>query len=185
MIGVPSVITQRVPKSTISDALRDQQHAGSPRPLVISQRPKEAIRMIVIKLATAGFLGTSAVSARAQVPTMDTAPAAQAGIYHGEHDSLLHSKKASNIVSADTNGGTAPTLPSSALSLDAPSRDYLRAARVSNHWKWRSRGLSAARSRLPWPECRVATQTSLKSGTRFTLWAMAIVRVPSRSSTGC
>jgi hypothetical protein len=131
MIGVPSVITQRVPKSTISDALRDQQHAGSPRPLVISQRPKEAIRMIVIKLATAGFLGTSAVSALAQVPTMDTAPAAQAGIYHGEHDSLLHSKKASNIVSADTNGGTAPTLPSSALSLDAPSRDYLRAARAS------------------------------------------------------
>jgi hypothetical protein len=86
--------------------------------------------MIILKLATAGLLGMVAVSALAQAPSMDPA-GFQAGLNHGDRDSLPRSNKASNIVPADTNGTTAPTLPAPALNLDAPSRDYLRAARAS------------------------------------------------------
>jgi hypothetical protein len=86
--------------------------------------------MIMMKLATAGLLGMVAVSALAQAPAMDPA-GVQAGLNHGNRDSLPLSTKASNIVPADTSGTTAPTLPSSALGLDASSREYLRAARAS------------------------------------------------------
>ena len=87
--------------------------------------------MIIMKLATAGLLGMVSVSALAQVPSVDSSAGFQAGLNHGDRDSLPRSNKASNIVSADTRGTSAPTLPSPGLSLDAPSRDYLRTARAS------------------------------------------------------
>ncbi len=87
--------------------------------------------MFIVKLATAGLLGLVAVSALAQAPAMDPSVGFQAGLNHGDRDSLPRSDKASNIDSADTRYTSAPTLPSSGLSLNAPSRDYLRAARAS------------------------------------------------------
>lgn len=92
--------------------------------------------MIIMKLATAGLLGMVAASALAQAPSMgttagDTAAGVQAGLNHGDRDSLPRSNRASNIVPADTSGTSAPTLPSPGIGLDAPARDYLRAARVS------------------------------------------------------
>lgn len=87
--------------------------------------------MFVMKLATAGLLGLVAASALAQAPSVDPPAGVQAGLNHGDRDSLPRSNKASNIVSTDTKGTSAPTLPSSGLSLDAPSRDYLHAARAS------------------------------------------------------
>jgi hypothetical protein len=86
--------------------------------------------MIVMKLATAGLLGLIAVSALAQAPPMDRSPDLQAGLDNGDRDSLPRSNNASNIVPANTSGAIAPTLPSPALNRDAPSRDYLRAARA-------------------------------------------------------
>jgi hypothetical protein len=86
--------------------------------------------MIFMKLATAGLLGLIGASALAQAPSMDTA-GVRAGLEHGDRDSLPRSNRASNIVPANTNGAVAPTLPSPGLGLDAPSRDYLRAARAS------------------------------------------------------
>jgi hypothetical protein len=87
--------------------------------------------MVIMKLAAAGLFGMVAVSALAQTPSMDMSPGVRAGLDHGERDSLPRSNQASNILSANTSGTTAPTLPASALSLDASSRDYLQAARVS------------------------------------------------------
>jgi len=87
--------------------------------------------MSLMKLAMAGLLGMAAVSALAQVPGMDAPAGVRADISHGDRDSLPRSDKASHIVPADTTAATAPSLPASALGLDAPSRDYLRAARVS------------------------------------------------------
>jgi len=87
--------------------------------------------MIIMKLAATGLLGMIAVSALAQAPTMDRPPGVQAGLDNGNRDSLPRSNRASNIVPANTGGTAAPTLPSPALSLDASSRDYLRAARGS------------------------------------------------------
>jgi hypothetical protein len=87
--------------------------------------------MIIMKLAAAGLLGMVSVSTLAQTPSMDMTPGVRASLDHGDRDSPPRSNRASNIVSADTSGTAAPSLPASALSLDAPSRDYLRAARVS------------------------------------------------------
>ena len=87
--------------------------------------------MIIMKLASVGLLGMVAVSALAQVPSVDPPAGVQAGLNQGDRDPLPRSNKASNIVAADTSGTSAPTLPSPGLGLDAPSRDYLRAARVS------------------------------------------------------
>jgi hypothetical protein len=87
--------------------------------------------LIVMKLAMAGLLGMATVSALAQAPSMGTTAGVQAGLLNGDRDSLSRSNKASNIVPADTSGADAPTLPSPTLGLDAPSRDYLLAARAS------------------------------------------------------
>jgi hypothetical protein len=87
--------------------------------------------MIIMKLATAGLLGLAAVSAMAQAPSVDPSAGVQAGLNHGDRDSLPRSNQASNIVPADTSRTSAPTLPSPELSLDAPSRDYLHTARMS------------------------------------------------------
>jgi len=87
--------------------------------------------MIIMKLATACLLGMVAISALAQAPPMDTSAGVRAGLDNGDRDSLPRSDKASNIVPANTSGTSAPTLPSPALSLDASSHDYLRAARVA------------------------------------------------------
>jgi len=87
--------------------------------------------MFIMKFATAGLLGMVAVSALAQAPAINTTAGYQAGLNNGNRDSLPRSNKASNIVSADTNATSAPTLPSPGLKPDATSRDYLRIARAS------------------------------------------------------
>ena len=87
--------------------------------------------MFTMKLAAVGLLGMIGVSALAQAPSIDASAGVQAGLNHGDRDSLPRSNKASNIVAADTKGTSAPTLPPSGLSPDAPPRDYLRAARAS------------------------------------------------------
>jgi hypothetical protein len=63
-----------------------------------------SIRVIIMKLATAGLLGMAAVTALAQVPPMETAAGVREGLFHGDRDSLPRSNNASNIVPADTNG---------------------------------------------------------------------------------
>jgi hypothetical protein len=78
--------------------------------------------MIVMKFVSAGLLGMIAASALAQAPAMDPG-ATRSG------EPSQQSNKASNIVSADTNGTVAPNLPSAGLGLDATARDYLRTAR--------------------------------------------------------
>jgi hypothetical protein len=87
--------------------------------------------MLIMKIATAGLLGMVAVTALAQAPPIGAIADYRVGLQNGDRDSLPRSNKASNIGPADTSGTNAPTLPSSTLSLDAPSRDYLLAARVS------------------------------------------------------
>jgi hypothetical protein len=94
-------------------------------------RSKEFIQMFIMKLATAGLLGMVAVSALAQAPSMDRSADVRAGLQNGDRDSLPRSNKASNIDAADTRSNIAPTLPSSRLSLDATSREYLQSARDS------------------------------------------------------
>jgi hypothetical protein len=87
--------------------------------------------MFIVKIAAAGLLGLVAVQALAQAPAMSDAAQRQAGLNHGDRDSLPRSTKASNIVTADTTSNVAPTLPSPGLSQAATPRDYLRAARAS------------------------------------------------------
>jgi hypothetical protein len=108
--------------------------------------------MIIVKLATAGLLGMIGVSAIAQVPSVDPSAGYQAGLNHGDRDSLPRSTKASDIVPAETSGTSAPMLPSPDLGLDAPSRDYLRTARVSlaaGHTGRAQQSLEMAETRLP------------------------------------
>jgi hypothetical protein len=87
--------------------------------------------MFIVKLATAGLLGMVAVSALAQAPPIDRPAAVRAGLDNGDRDSLPRSNRASNIQPSDTRSNVAPTLPSSGLSLNATSRDYLKSARAS------------------------------------------------------
>jgi hypothetical protein len=87
--------------------------------------------MLIMKIAAAGLLGMVAVSALAQAPPIGATADYRAGLLNGDRDSQPRSNKASNIVPADSSQVHAPTLPSSKLGLNAPSRDYLRAARVS------------------------------------------------------
>ena len=85
-----------------------------------------------VYLATVALLGVTAMSALAQAPPIsDPATGARPGHEVGIGDSLPRSDKASNIVPADTRSNIAPTLPPSAIGVDAASRDYLRAARAS------------------------------------------------------
>jgi hypothetical protein len=108
--------------------------------------------MIIMKLAAAGLLGMVAISALAQAPPMNTFDSARAGLGNGDRDLLPRSNKASNIVPANTSGTSAPTLPSPALSLDASSHDYLRAARAAlsaGHTGEARQSLEMAETRAP------------------------------------
>jgi hypothetical protein len=87
--------------------------------------------MLIMKLVTARLLGMAAISALAQVPSIDPSANAQGSLRGPGRDSLPQSNKASNIVPEETSSGVAPTLPSSGLSVVAATRDYLRAAPTS------------------------------------------------------
>jgi len=88
--------------------------------------------MFILRLATIGLLGLSAATALAQAPSVSSNSDRQAGLNNTDsHVSMPRSDKSGNIVPADTTSAVAPTLPSSALSIDAGALEYLRAARAS------------------------------------------------------
>lgn len=87
--------------------------------------------MMIPNIAFAGLLGMIAASALAQAPAIQDPAGVRAGLTNGDRDSLPRSDKSSNIVPADTSSNVAPTLPSPGLDLDAPARDFLRAARAA------------------------------------------------------
>jgi hypothetical protein len=88
--------------------------------------------MFILRISTVALLGMTAVTALAQAPSMNASKEMRAGLNNGDdHVSLPRSNNASNIVPADTTSNVVPTLPSPALSIDAGTRDFLRAARAS------------------------------------------------------
>lgn len=88
--------------------------------------------MFILRIATVGLLGMTAVTALAQSPSMNVSRGMQAGLNNSDdHVSLPRSNNVGNIVAADTTSNIAPTLPSSNLSTNAGTPDFLRAARAS------------------------------------------------------
>ncbi len=85
--------------------------------------------MIIMKLALTGLLGLAGVSALAAAPLSPNSD--QTGLAAAGTRPAVRSNNASNIVPSDSQWNSAPTLPSPAPGLDAPSRKYLRAARTS------------------------------------------------------
>ena len=88
--------------------------------------------MQYVNIASAVLLGMTALSALAQVPSVqDMNAGARPGHEIGIGDSLPRSDKASNILSTATGTEIAPTLPSPRIGENAATHDYLVVARES------------------------------------------------------